>query len=67
MPMEMQVRPLRALQDRTITRVGGAKHKSVNVRIVAATNRNLWEEVWKGNFREDLYYRLNVIRITLPL
>ncbi|HWR05746.1 sigma-54 interaction domain-containing protein [Sporomusa sp.] len=66
MPLEMQVSLLRFLQDRTITRVGGHLTKKIDVRIIAATNRNLKKQVEDGLFREDLYYRLKVIHITLP-
>jgi two-component system, NtrC family, response regulator AtoC len=66
LPKEMQVKLLRLLQDGTYTRVGGLQVKKANVRLVAATNRNLKEEVKNGNFREDLFYRLNVVPITLP-
>jgi len=66
MPLEMQVSLLRCLQDKTVTRVGGTQPRKVDVRIIAATNRNLYEQVKKGNFREDLYYRLNVIEINMP-
>lgn len=61
-----QVKLLRVLQEREFERVGGSKTIKVNVRLVAATNRNLEEMVKKGDFREDLYYRLNVIPIDLP-
>lgn len=66
MPLDMQVSLLRFLEDKTITRIGGNKAKSIDVRIVAATNRNLADEVQKGNFREDLYYRINVVYLKMP-
>lgn len=66
MPLDMQVNLLRVLQEGYITRVGGNKCIPVNVRIIAATNRNLKKEVECGNFRQDLYYRLSVIPILLP-
>lgn len=66
MPLSTQTVLLRVLQERYIQRVGGHRDILVNARIVAATNRNLIAEVKKGRFREDLYYRLNVITITIP-
>ncbi|MEQ8821341.1 MAG: sigma-54 dependent transcriptional regulator [Sumerlaeia bacterium] len=63
---EFQVKLLRVLQEQEFERVGGSKPVKTDVRIIAATNRDLKDEVEKGNFREDLYYRLNVIRIALP-
>ncbi|MBR0154489.1 MAG: sigma-54-dependent Fis family transcriptional regulator [Treponema sp.] len=62
----VQIKILRVLQEKAFERVGGTETISVDVRIIAATNRNLEEEVKKGNFREDLYYRLNVIHIHVP-
>jgi transcriptional regulator with GAF, ATPase, and Fis domain len=62
----LQVKLLRVLQDKEFHRVGGIKTIRVNVRILAATNRNLAQAIPKGTFREDLYYRLNVASITLP-
>jgi DNA-binding NtrC family response regulator len=66
MSQSAQAKVLRALQENKITRVGGDKDISVNVRVIAATNKNLREEIDKGNFREDLYHRLNVIPIHVP-
>ncbi|MBI2877366.1 MAG: sigma 54-interacting transcriptional regulator [Candidatus Tectomicrobia bacterium] len=61
-----QAKLLRVLQEPVVERIGGRKPIRVDVRILAATNKNLWEEIKKGGFREDLYYRLNVIQIHLP-
>lgn len=63
LPLTMQVKLLRVIQERNFLRVGGTDNIEVDVRIIAATNRNLEEEVKKGKFREDLFYRLNVIQI----
>lgn len=65
-PMITQVKLLRALQEREVSRIGGVKAVKVDVRVVAATNRDLWQAVQDGSFRADLYYRLHVIPITLP-
>jgi DNA-binding NtrC family response regulator len=62
----MQVKLLRFLQEGTFEKVGGEKTISVDVRIISATNKDLKKEVHRGNFREDLYYRLNVIPISVP-
>ncbi len=66
MDLSLQVKILRALQEKEIERVGGTSIKKVDVRVVAATNRELEEEVKAGRFREDLFYRLNVIPLHLP-
>jgi transcriptional regulator of acetoin/glycerol metabolism len=66
MPLDMQVKLLRALQESAITRVGGNKLIPVDVRIIAATNKNLKDEIARGNFRSDLFYRLSVIPIHIP-
>lgn len=62
----LQVKLLRVLQERIIERVGGVRPIPINIRLIAATNKSLKEEVARGNFREDLFYRLNVVPITLP-
>jgi transcriptional regulator of acetoin/glycerol metabolism len=66
MPLDQQVNLLRVLQEKEVVRIGGRKTIPIDVRIIAASNKNLAEEVKKGNFREDLFYRLNVININLP-
>ena len=66
MPLTLQAKLLRVLQDREFQRVGGAKTVSVNIRIIAATNKDLRQAVKAGQFREDLYFRLNVVTLTLP-
>ncbi|MEM7313868.1 MAG: sigma 54-interacting transcriptional regulator, partial [Planctomycetota bacterium] len=62
----LQAKLLRVLEDGSLRRVGSVKERRVDVRIIAATNRNLDEEVSNGNFREDLYYRINVLTIQIP-
>jgi formate hydrogenlyase transcriptional activator len=66
LPLELQVKLLRALQEKEIERIGGRTTIQVDVRIIAATNRNLEQEVEAGKFRADLYYRLNIFPISLP-
>jgi formate hydrogenlyase transcriptional activator len=66
MPLEMQVKLLRALQEKEIQRIGSNKNTIVDIRIIAATNKDLQEEVQKGKFRGDLFYRLNVFPIDVP-
>jgi DNA-binding NtrC family response regulator len=66
MPLYAQSKLLRVLQEREITKIGGSDEVAIDVRIVCSTNRNLQDEVKKGNFREDLYYRLNVIPLEVP-
>ncbi len=66
MSLSAQAKVLRALQENKITRVGGEKEIKVNVRVIAATNKDLQKEIAEGNFREDLYHRLSVILIHVP-
>ncbi|MEO0240118.1 MAG: sigma-54 dependent transcriptional regulator [candidate division WOR-3 bacterium] len=66
LPLSLQAKLLRVIEEKKITRIGSNEEIPVDVRIISATNKNIEEEVKKGNFREDLYYRLNVIRIHLP-
>jgi transcriptional regulator with GAF, ATPase, and Fis domain len=66
MPIELQVKILRALQERVVFRVGDTRAESCDIRILAATNRDLEKEIANGRFREDLYYRLNVVNVELP-
>ena len=66
LPLDMQAKLLRALERKEIDRIGGTSSKKIDVRIIAATNKDLWEMTQQGNFREDLYYRLNVFMIEIP-
>jgi transcriptional regulator with GAF, ATPase, and Fis domain len=66
LPLNLQVKLLRALQERVVFRVGDSKPEKVDIRVVAATNRVLEEEIHAGRFREDLYYRLNVVNLYMP-
>lgn len=66
MPMNLQVKLLRVLQERIIERVGEYEGRAINIRVIAATNKNLEEEIATGRFREDLFYRLNEVSVTLP-
>ena len=66
MPLTLQVKILRVLQEYEIRPIGGSKIKQVDVRVIAATSKNLEDEIKKGAFREDLFYRLNVLSIKLP-
>lgn len=66
LPLELQSRLLRVLQNREVTRLGGAELLPVDIRVIAATNRNLHDEVRQGNFRADLFHRLNVLTIQIP-
>jgi transcriptional regulator with GAF, ATPase, and Fis domain len=66
LPLNLQVKLLRALQERVVYRVGDSKPEKVDIRVVAATNRVLEDEIRGGRFREDLYYRLNVVNVWLP-
>ncbi|MPZ75970.1 MAG: PAS domain S-box protein [Deltaproteobacteria bacterium] len=66
LPLQLQVKLLRVLQEKTFTPVGGSKPIKVDVRVISATNRDLRREMDEGRFREDLYYRLNVVQIVIP-
>jgi len=66
LPLSMQVKLLRAIQEKAVKAVGGVEEVGVDTRILSATHKNLEQEVEKGNFRQDLYYRLNVIKLDVP-
>jgi transcriptional regulator with GAF, ATPase, and Fis domain len=66
MPLGLQVKLLRVLQERQVVKVGATKQEPVDIRVIAASNKNLEDEIEGGRFREDLYYRLNVVHINLP-
>ena len=66
MPLALQARLLRVIQNKEVMRIGGEKIIPINVRIIAATNKNLLDEMEKGAFREDLYYRVNVLNLYIP-
>jgi sigma-54 dependent transcriptional regulator, acetoin dehydrogenase operon transcriptional activator AcoR len=66
MPLSMQSKLLRFIETGIITRIGGREEISINVRIISASNKNLFEEIRRGNFREDLFYRINLVEIRIP-
>jgi transcriptional regulator with PAS, ATPase and Fis domain len=66
MPLDAQANLLRVLQEGEVLRIGGKKVRSIDVRVIAATHRNLFQAVENGSFRQDLYYRLNVLPVTVP-
>lgn len=66
LPYHIQPKLLRVLQEKEVARIGGGKAKPIDIRIISATNKNLWSLVSEGKFREDLYYRLNVIELNIP-
>lgn len=66
MPMDLQVKLLRAIQSQEITRIGGTRPIKLDIRFLALTNADLKKKVAEGSFRQDLYYRLNVIPIAVP-
>ncbi|MCB2307661.1 sigma 54-interacting transcriptional regulator [Clostridium estertheticum] len=66
MPLHMQVKLLRAIQEKEVEKIGSLGSKKIDIRIIAATNRNLEKSMHEGKFRQDLYYRLNVVTITIP-
>ena len=66
LPLDQQASLLRVVQERTITRIGGRENNPVDVRIICATNKDLASEMDRGRFRQDLYYRLNVISVKIP-
>lgn len=66
LPLAMQTRLLRVIQEREVRRVGGSSVKKVDIRLVAASNRDLEQQVKEGGFREDLYYRINVVQVVMP-
>jgi transcriptional regulator with PAS, ATPase and Fis domain len=66
MPLQLQVKLLRALQEKVVYKVGDNRPEPVDIRVIAATNKNLEEETRKGAFREDLYFRINVVTLKLP-
>ena len=66
LPLQLQAKLLRTLQEKSVRRIGGSKNIPIDVRVICATNRNLFEEVKKGSFREDLYYRINILTLIIP-
>ncbi len=66
LPLELQTVLLRVIEDKLITRIGGKQTRQIDVRVITASNKNLREEIVKGNFREDLFYRINVFNIEIP-